>query len=114
VEPGAEAEVLVGGTGVAVDAAVLAAAVRVQAETKSDVGAVVLRQHAAADVAVVDGRIVSVRWLVPLEAQLLVAVRRVGAGAARANRRLGHFAVSSPLEAASARTRTKAATCHHQ
>ena len=44
VQSGGEAEVLVGGTGVAVDAAVLAAAVGVQAVLEADVGRVVARE----------------------------------------------------------------------
>src|SRR4029453_11460913 len=102
IDAGAEAEILVARPGVAVDAAVLAAPVGVQAEAEADVRAVVLRQHAAARVTVVRrghlaGRAV---WL---DVERLVPVGRITAGAARRPRRLGHFALSSPSRADVAR-----------
>src|SRR2546425_12672707 len=64
-----------------VDAAVLAAAVRVQAETEADVGAVVLGQDGAARVAVEDGgrrRGVAVRGGLELDVEWLLPRRRGG------------------------------------
>src|SRR5204862_1252902 len=85
VETGGEAEVLVGGARVTVDAAVLAAAIRIDAGVEADVGTVVRGDDRARRIAQVERLrrvLVALRFIVDGVCERLEAVLRVPAGGA--------------------------------